>query len=258
MAKGDRNPDPKYGISDVGRKWVVSLRRNKQRFSKSFSRVTYGSADAALAAAQAWRDETVRLHPTTLKRERAERIIGTNKSGVAGVRCRLGPDGKPQLWMVQTRIGSQIRCKSFSVGRYGEQARLHAIAERQKHLDLIEGRISRHPADQVEPTAAPVPPELWLTKAVSKAEVVRRNNKTGMPGVYCRSASDGQPRAWIARTRSHGETIYREFRVKEHGEHVARQLAIAERRKQLEQTGRLAHVNRNEQSAQDGRMTARS
>lgn len=54
-----------------------------------------------------------------LKRERSERIISTNKSGVAGVRCRLGPDGKPQLWMAQTRIGSQTLLKSFSVGRYG-------------------------------------------------------------------------------------------------------------------------------------------
>ncbi|RST54044.1 AP2 domain-containing protein [Variovorax sp. DXTD-1] len=256
MPKGARNSDAMYGISHVDTKWVVILRRNKQQFSKSFSHITYGSPEAALAAARAWRDETVRLHPPALKRERSERIISTNKSGVAGVRCRLGPDGKPQLWMAQTRIGSQTLLKSFSVGRYGKQAKLLAIAERQKHLDLVKGRASRHPADNVDPTAPPVPPELWLTKRITKAEVVRRNNKTGMPGVFCRSDSDGQPRAWIARTRSNGETIYKEFLVKEHGGQLARELAIAERRKQLEQTGHFAQMHRAEETVRDSRTAA--
>lgn len=239
MPKGDRNPDAMYGISHVEGKWVVILRRNKQQFSKSFSHVTYGGPDAALAAAQAWRNEIARLYPPTLKRERAEAIISTNTSGIAGVRCRLGPDGKPQLWMAQTRIGSQVLLKSFSVGRYGERAKLLAIAERRKHLDLIEGRASRHPADQVEPDAPPVPPALWLTKAVTRAEVVRRNNSTGIPGVFSRSGSDGQPRVWVARTRCNGEMIYREFLIQEHGEQGAKQLAIAERRKQLDQVSSL-------------------
>lgn len=235
MPKGSRNPDAMYGISHADRKWVVILRRNKQRFSKSFSHITYGDAVTALAAAQAWRDEIVRLHPTTLKREKSERIISTNKSGIPGVRCRLGPDGKPQLWMVQTRIGSQILLKSFSVGRYGEQAKELAIAERQKHLHLIEGRTSRHPADQVELDALPVPPERWSIKAVTKAEVVRCNNRTGTSGVYCRSANNGQPRAWVARTRCKGKTMHKEFLIREHGEEAARQLAVAERRKQLDE-----------------------
>jgi hypothetical protein len=236
MPKGGRNPDAMYGISDADGKWVVSLRRNKQRFSKSFSHITYGGSDTALAAAQAWRDEIARSHPPSLKREKSERVIRTNKSGIPGIRCRLGPDGRPQLWMVQTRIGTQTLLKSFSVGRYGERARQLAIAERQKHLDLIEGRTSRHPADQVEPDALPVPPERWSTKAVTKAEVVRRNNKTGMSGVFCRLGSDDQPRVWVARTRSNGETMYTEFSVSEHGEQMARELAITERQRQLKQT----------------------
>lgn len=239
MPKGGRNPDAMYGISLADRKWVVILRRNKQRFSKSFSHITYGGSDAALTAAQAWRDEIARLHPTALKREKSERLISTNKSGIPGVRCRLGADGKAQLWMVQTRIGSQILLKSFSVGRYGEKAKQLAIAERQKHLDLVEGRTSRHPADQVEPDAQPVPLERWSTKAMTKAEVVRRNNKTGIAGVFRRLASDGQPRAWVARTRTSDETLYKEFSVNEHGEPLARQLAIAERQRQLERSSHL-------------------
>jgi len=237
MPKGDRNPDPMYGISRVDTKWIVILHRNMERFQKTFSHLTYGGVDAALVAAQAWRDETVRLHLPTLKRERAQKIISTNKSGVPGVRLRLGPDGQPQLWMVQTRIGSQRLLKSFSVGRYGEQAKLLAIAERQKHLELIEGRTSRHPADQVEPNTPPVPPERWLTKPVAKGEVVRRKHTTGISGVFCRVDSDGQPRAWVARTRSNGETIYKEFFVKEHGEQAAKELATAERHRQLRAVG---------------------
>lgn len=235
MPKGGRNPVAMYGISLADMKWAVILIRNKQRFSKSFSHVTYGGSDASLAAAQAWRDEIARAHPPSLKREKSERIIRTNKSGIPGVRCRLGPDGKPQLWMVQTRIGAQTLLKSFSVGRYGERARQLAIAERQKHLDLIEGRTSRHPADQVEPDAPPLSPERWSTKVVTKAEVVRRNNKTGISGVFCRLGSDGQPRVWVARTRSNRETMYKEYSVSEHGEQVAKELAIAERQRQLEQ-----------------------
>lgn len=239
MPKGGRNPVAMYGISLADRKWAVNLRRNQRRFSKSFSHITYGDSDAALTAAQAWRDEIVRLHPTALKREKSERIISTNKSGIPGVRCRLGADGKAQLWMVQTRTGSQILLRSFSVGRYGEKAKELAIAERQKHLNLIEGRTSRHPADQVEPDALPVPPERWSTKAVTKAEVVRRNNRTGTSGVYCRSDNDGQPRAWVARTRTGDETLYKEFSVSEHGEQVARELAITERQRQLERAALL-------------------
>ena len=91
MPKGSRNPDPMYGVSSAENKWVVILRRNRERFQMSFSHITYGGTDAALAAAQAWRDETVRLHPPSLKRERAQQIISTNKSGVPGVRCRRQP-----------------------------------------------------------------------------------------------------------------------------------------------------------------------
>jgi hypothetical protein len=139
MSKGGRNPDSMYGISATDRYWAVQVRRNQKQHRKTFAHSTYGGSDAALAAAQAWRDETVRRNPQALKRDRAQKLISTNKSGIAGVRCRLGPDGRPQLWMVQTRIGAQQLLKSFSVGRYGDQARSLAIAERAKHLELLDG-----------------------------------------------------------------------------------------------------------------------
>jgi hypothetical protein len=230
MPKGARNPKLMYGVSLVSNKWVVILTRDKQVFQKSFSHITYGGSGAALAAAQAWRDETARLHPQPLRRDSAQKIRITNKSGVPGVRCRLGPDGKPELWMVQTRVGSLDVRKSFSVGRYGEQAKLLAIAERQNHLDLIEGRATWHPADRVEPDAPPVPPDRWLNKPISKAEVVRRNNRSGIAGVFLR---DSGQRVWVARTRSGGKTQYKVFAVDEHGDEGARQMAIVERRKQL-------------------------
>lgn len=234
MPKGAPNSAAMYGISLARNKWVVNLRRRRRIFSKTFAHSTYGGAEAALAAAQAWRDETARQNPQTSRREQSERLISTNTSGIPGVRCRLGPDGKPQLWMVQTRIGGKALLKSFSVGRYGDMARSLAIAEREKHLACIEGRLSRNPADQVTPDAPPVPPERWLTKAVRHTEVLRRNNKSGVVGVRCRTAADGTPLAWVAKTKRGDITLFRQFSVKEFGAEQAWQMAIDEKRRQVE------------------------
>lgn len=95
MPKGKRNSPSMYGISETPNHWSVILRRDKKQFSKPFAFSTYGGKRLALVAAQAWRDHIVQAHPQMTKRKRAERLRSTNKTGIAGIRCRLGPDGEP-------------------------------------------------------------------------------------------------------------------------------------------------------------------
>ena len=236
MPKGVRNSDAMYGVSTLVDRWIVILRREKKAFQKVFRHAHYGGPEASLAVAQAWRDEIARVHPTVVRRERVQRITcATNATGIPGVRCRLR-HGLPYLWMVSTVNGTdQAMRKSFSVGRYGEAARDMAIEERQRQLDQLAGRFSRHPGDQVEP-GAPRPPEdqLWNVAPIPPAEIVRSTNKTGVSGVQCLRGPDGQVRCWVARTHVDKVSLWRAFFVSKHGEEEARALAVAERHQQVE------------------------
>ena len=147
MPKGVRNSNDRYGISALVDRWIVILRRDKKVFQKVFHHDRHGGAQASLLVAQAWRDEIARVHPTAIRRERAQRITrATNPTGIPGVRCRLR-DGLPYLWMAGTVTGTaQAMRKSFSLSRYGDAARGMAILERQRQrqrqrqLDQLAGR----------------------------------------------------------------------------------------------------------------------
>ncbi|MCR6477810.1 hypothetical protein NU688_16735 [Variovorax sp. ZS18.2.2] len=67
------------------------------------------------------------------------------------------------------------------------------------------------------------------------AQRVRRDNKSGVAGVYFREEPGGKNQMWIAATRVEpGKSISKAFSVGRYGR-AARELAIAERQKQLEQ-----------------------
>ena len=137
--------------------------------------------------AQTWRDEIARVHPTAIPRERAQRITcATNPTGIPGVRYRLR-DGLPYLWMAETVTGTaQAIRKSLSVSRYGDAARGMATLERQRQLDRLAGRLSRHPGDQVEHGApTPVQDQVWNVAPIPLEQIVRSTNKTGVSGVQC-------------------------------------------------------------------------
>lgn len=75
------------------------------------------------------------------------------------------------------------------------------------------------------------------------AEILRSNNTSGIPGVWCITGPDGMPRYWIAETRitpgKSGKKLSKCFSVGRYGGD-AKKLAIAERQKQLQQmTGLL-------------------
>jgi len=72
---------------------------------------------------------------------------------------------------------------------------------------------ARHRTGSGEPQACPDRWSRHPDRAVDnpqrqvRRQRPRRDNRTGTSGVYCRFASNGQPRAWVARTRCNGKTI---------------------------------------------------
>ena len=232
-----------YGIVPFDRHWNVAIKRNGLTFQKTFSHSTCGGRDAALSMAQAWRDEIVRTHPPVSRQEKAQRTISTNTSGIPGVSCSRWPDGSPRLWTAKTVVSSEkILNKSFSVGRFGDQAKLLAIEERQKQLLQLSGRTAPHPAEESVRASPPPASTLSPPAPAARARVVKRNNASGIPGVFYRKGVGGRSSQWIASTTpSGGPRITKGFSVREHGEDQAKALAIAERERQLKELADRFH-----------------
>ncbi|WP_143605961.1 AP2 domain-containing protein [Variovorax sp. 54] len=76
-----------------------------------------------------------------------------------------------------------------------------------------------------------------------RAQKLRSNNTTGVPGVSCRLSPDGKPREWIAKTYvSKGKVLRVGFSVRRWGS-AALFLAIEERSKQLDRMNGLTDVH---------------
>jgi hypothetical protein len=127
-----------------GTAWQVAIRRGSplRRYCKMFSDSRYmGDAEAALAAAQAWRDVIEERHPKQTLRDRFMRPGKNNASGHCGVYRvvvprRHGDPSAPSLDFWQATTPAWItprRRRSFSIAKYGdEEAFRRAIAARQQ------------------------------------------------------------------------------------------------------------------------------
>lgn len=184
-----------YGIVRMPNKWRVTLSRRGQKFLRDFAFSRYGSESAALACAQAHRDEIVRQHLPQERREVAQKLLPSNKSGVAGVTFRLNRKGELMSWHAITRVSVDcVLTKSFGVGRYGAaQAELLAIAERKKQLAQMRGLRKVHPAEQgvrakvqkasTAPKATAHRSQRTLLEPIAVVEILRKSNSSGIPGV---------------------------------------------------------------------------
>lgn len=234
-----------YGISRAigprdGPGWIVLLTRNSVHFSKPFPFSMYGGEEAALIRAQAWRDDIVKAHPPRTRVQKATLLKSNNTSGIPGVTCQLGQDDNVQAWIAGTTLspGKKLT-KYFSVSRHGAaQAKLLAIAERQRQLQQLTGLCAVHPAEATvrNAPATAIPPH--IPAPVGKTEIILRNNKSGVAGVH------RFPKYWGALTYytdpvEGKKLVSKYFSVKTHGEDEAKALAIAERQKQLELVARL-------------------
>lgn len=233
-----------YGIRRRVRHWAVAIQRDGVTLGKIFSFTVYGSKAAALRQAQAWRDEIIRQHPPATRQQFAATPRRNNTSGYTGVKLFKDKDGTPRYWEASTRLGpgNTVR-KFFSIKLYGDaHAKDLAIAERQRQLELIDGRIQTHP-DEAKLREIPVPRLLPSDNKRPKRlpqEALNTTNTSGYPGVSFRVDKNWNIPYWMAVTRVGGKTMTKSFSIKRYGDAQAKQLAIAERQKQMEQVRKLA------------------
>ena len=88
-----------------------------------------------------------------------------------------------------------------------------------------------------------------------RAEKLRANNSTGVPGVFHQMSAGGQVRAWMAKTYiGQGEILRTDFIVDHLGD-AAQALAIRERERQLERMQGLVRLHPAEEAIRMGLAT---
>lgn len=129
--------------------WRVSIRRKypapAREYVKYFANAAHGGENAALVAAQSWRDEIVRRHPRTTKQDLAALMRKHNTSGTPGVyrkimrkKARNGSVRRHILWQAQSPAGViPFRSRSFAVAKFGEDEARRLAIEARKEFELL-------------------------------------------------------------------------------------------------------------------------
>ncbi len=126
--------------------WRVSIRCRGTNHAKGFPVLRHGSVEAALQAAQAWRDQLAHsLQPYT-QQELVQKLRTNNTSGTPGVfkmkATRRRSDGSVAVyvhWEARTPEGVKpARKKAFSTLRYGEEKAYElAVAARAAFVQAL-------------------------------------------------------------------------------------------------------------------------
>ncbi|AVS79889.1 AP2 domain-containing protein [Paracidovorax avenae] len=239
----DPKPPKIYGLTpryERGRllRWAVSIVRRGQHLAKEFRVAEYGDAEAAKAAAIAYRDQLLKEVPALSRRDFATIVRTNNTSGVPGV-VRKNENGYARWCAMVCLPNGKTRRRTFAVKKYGEdQARERAIKARLELLQLLDGWFVHHP-DAVPEGQAPSdivapatprrdrrPAEGAKRKASPEKRVYRMPIKwTLRDGTQvCRDY-------WVAECDiPMGGVRRKQFAVCEYGEMEARQLAYEQRR----------------------------
>lgn len=130
-----------------------------------FADRTFGSADAALAVARAWRDAVLAAVPPLLPGAQATRRTRQHAAGLPGLyRIKPSPN-RAASWSARLAPpGGRLRIRSFSTARHGEDgAKALAEAWLLGELALLEGAPAAppgqpEPAPGLAPSPAPEPP----------------------------------------------------------------------------------------------------
>lgn len=137
---------PIYGVTRVDNEtsrthgWLVTVQRRGVIFRRQFSDGVLGGKARSLAAAKAYRDEIVAKHPPLSRREHAEIVKKSNKSGVVGV-CRYcasesgrRPNAEERWFWVASWVLPDGRAKrvKFSVRKYGEEGAFKLAAKARR------------------------------------------------------------------------------------------------------------------------------
>lgn len=140
---------------------------------------------------------------------------------------------RPWGFEVSLMRGGVRYSRLFGKASYGGEAQ--ALLQAQDWRDMI---------------VRTVPPVARRTRA----EKLRANNSSGVPGVSSRVAPDGHVQAWVAKTYLGPDALLQaSFLVAEEG-HAARTLAVVERMQQLAQMTGLARLHPAEELIRNGAM----
>ena len=167
------DPQAMRNIARVGENggtaWQVAISRGSphRRYCKMFSDSRFlGDSEAALTAAQAWRDAMEQKHPKQTRRERLKRPGKNNASGERGVYRMVAPRTYGRLpeklfaaWRAETPSWvTPRRGRSFSVAKYGDEGAFQrAVAARRQFEREAEATIDAPISAQ---TVGRNPPEL--------------------------------------------------------------------------------------------------
>lgn len=102
--------------------WQVTVRRYGQRLSRTFPEARWGGREAALAAAQDWRDAIMDAIPPIINQHAATRLGTCNTTGISGV-LRSVPRNHPagMMWVATLTARNEQKKRAFSVAAYGEE-----------------------------------------------------------------------------------------------------------------------------------------
>jgi len=137
-----------YAITSnaAGDQWRVNIHRGEKCHRRVFNAARHGGAEAALVAAKAWRDETVKALLASPAPTDGVRLRSNNTSGATGVkltsvRClRDGRWAEELTWNAFVIHGKQTITRSFPCARHGnEKAFELAVQARQQLLECLPG-----------------------------------------------------------------------------------------------------------------------
>lgn len=206
--------------------------RRGRSFARTFSIKRYGSNEAAIEAALAYRNQLISEHAMVSRRESHVILRANSHSGIPGV--RLNDDRPPGRWVASIVLNGRSMSNSFSVKRYGyDQAFELALQARKQMLRLVVDRKTiRPPCDP----ALELAPEHVVTDVVVPPSVFVAvlNHSSDVPGVFRflfrRQRPDGswlETPTWGAEYRWPDKMVVRRtYSVTRFGEDGARQMAF--------------------------------
>lgn len=222
------------------RHWQVDFTRRRQRYSHCFHDSVYGSSDAALRAAVAWRDGMLAHIGALCVKELYQAKHSRNDSGVEGVQFRRSSRLPAGIWQAELKLasGSWLR-KSFSVSAHGRGKAFElAVAARKEMQRAVESNLVARalPAPQLAgQSSAPSGPIQAKTLFRARSGTsLQRNSTDGVTGVLFVTPK-GQPAgAWRATLRLvDGRLWSKQFSVRMHGHDKAFELAAGARQVML-------------------------
>lgn len=169
---------PAKSGNDMG--WDVAVHRHGKPYRKSFTVHRYGSTEAALTAARAWRDEVVQSVRALTLAEYSNLERSNNTSGYPGVylmrTTKRGKDGSVRVtlaWEARSPTGLKpAQKKSFAILKFGEDKAYElAVEARKGFVAQLDGfllrRVPAHLREKLQAGNAHAPSALDMWRPVA-------------------------------------------------------------------------------------------